>query len=187
MAAQAGQPQPPRLYEPGLARSAPDLLVTLIGTGDSAEFKLLLQDVLTMSGEPDLGNRVDARRMMFEARWCTDPSRPAERQLHADELARIFQVIVMPDLDRPRVAREIAEWAAVAPPPVIGGLLAAARGESRAERTGWEKYQAMMALLQLPLAQRWAAENGLRAEWDPSLAARSRREASRGLLGFLKR
>jgi len=185
--AQDGQPVPPRLYEPGLVRSAPDLLSRLIGTEDDAEFKLLLQDVLTISSEPDLGNRVDARRMMFEARWCTDNSRPADRQLHADELARIFSVIVLPDLDRPRVGREIAEWAAAAPPPVIGGLLAAARGESRAERTGWEKYQAMMSLLQLPLAQRWAVENGLRAEWDPTLAARSRRETGRGFLGFRKR
>jgi hypothetical protein len=185
--AQGSQPVPPRLYEPGLARSAPELLMSLIGTEDSAEFKLLLQDVLTLSGEPDLGSRVDARRIMFEARWCTDTSRPADRQLHADELARIFSVIVIPDLDRPRVAREIAEWAAMAPPAVIGGLLAAARGESRAERTGWEKYQAMMSLLQLPLAQRWAAENGLRAEWDPGLAARSRRETGRGFLGFRKR
>jgi hypothetical protein len=163
------------------------LLIRLIGTEDSAEFKLLLQDVLTLGGEPDLGNRVDARRMLFEARWCTDTSRPADRQLHADELARIFSVIVIPDLDRPRVGREIAEWVAMAPPPVIGGLLAAARGDSRVERAGWEKYQAMMSLLQPPLAQRWAAENGLRAEWDPSLAARSRREVGRGFLGFRKR
>jgi hypothetical protein len=185
--AQGSEPVPPRLFEPGLARSAPDLLIRLIGTQDSAEFKLLLQDVLTLSVESELGNRVDARRMLFEARWCTDASRPADRQLHADELARIFSVIVLPDLDRPRVAREIAEWAAMAPAPVIGGLLAAARGESRAERTGWEKYQAMMSLLQLPLAQRWAADNGLRAEWDPSLAARSRRDAGRGFLGFRKR
>ena len=185
--AQASEPVPPRLYEPGLARSAPDLLIRLIGTVDSAEFKLLLQDVLTLGGEPDLGNRVDARRMLFEARWCTDTSRPADRQLHADELARIFSVIVIPDLDRPRVGREIAEWVAMAPPPVIGGLLAAARGDSRVERAGWEKYQAMMSLLQPPLAQRWAAENGLRAEWDPSLAARSRREVGRGFLGFRKR
>jgi len=182
-----GPPVPPRLYEPGLARSAPDLLVRLIGTDDSAEFKLVLQDVLTLGGEPDLGNRVDARRLMFEARWCTDASRPADRQLHADELARIFSVVVLPDLDRPRVGREIAEWAAMAPPPVIGGLLAAARGDSRAERTGWEKYLMMVSLLQLPLAQRWARENGLRAEWDPSLAARSRRDAGRGFLGFRKR
>jgi hypothetical protein len=190
--AAATAPVPPRLYEPGLARSAPDLLIRLIGTQDSAEFKLLLQDVLTLGGEPDLGNRVDARRLLFEARWCTDTSRPADRQLHGDELARIFSVILIPDLDRPRVGREIAEWAALAPPPVIGGLLAAARGDARAERAGWEKYQAMMSLLQLPLAQRWAAENGLRAEWDSSFGARSRRvgrgpEMSRGFLGFRKR
>jgi hypothetical protein len=75
----------------------------------------------------------------------------------------------------------------VAPPPVIGGLLAAARGESREERASWEKYPLMMGLLQPPLAQRWAAENGLRAEWEPSLAARSRREPGRGFLGFRKR
>jgi hypothetical protein len=177
---------PPRRYQPGMARSVADLLRSLAATEDVAEFKRLLQDILTVGAEPELGNRVDARRVLFEASWCTGPARPADRTLHSDELARIFQVVMIPDLDRPRVAREIAEWAAAAPPAVIGALLGAARGESYRSRSG-EKYQSMMAQLQPALAQRWAVENGLQAEWDPGLAARARREAGRGFFGFRKR
>jgi hypothetical protein len=177
---------PPRQYQPGMARSVAGLLRSLVATEDGAEFKQLLQDILTVGTEPELGNRVDARRVLLEASWCAGPGRPADRTLHSDELARIFQVVMIPDLDRPRVAREIAEWAAVAPPTVIGALLGAARGESYRSRSG-EKYQSMMAQLQPALAQRWAVENGLQAEWDPGLAARARREAGRGLFGFRKR
>ena len=177
---------PPRRYQPGMARPVADLLRSLAATEDGAEFKQLLQDILTVGAEPELGSRVDARRALFEASWCTGPARPAERTLHSDELGRIFQVVIIPDLDRPRVAREIAEWAAVAPPAVIGALLGAARGESYRSRSG-EKYQSMMMQLQPALAQRWAVENGLQAEWDPGLAARARREAGRGFLGFRKR
>jgi hypothetical protein len=200
--------QPPRLFEAAMARSLPDLLARLAGTGDAAEFKLLLQDILTIGAEPELGNRVDARRMLFEANWCIADARPADRELHADELARIFQVIVLPDLDRPRVGRELAEWALVAPPAVIGGLLAAARGQARGDRRGDgrdgghgdppadrsvpEKYLAMVTIIQPVLAQRWLEASGLGAEWDPRLMARSRRggrgpESGRGFLGFRKR
>jgi hypothetical protein len=182
----AGPRVPPRLFGPGMARSVPELLRRLAATEDSAEFTQLLQDILTVGAEPELGCRVDARRALFEASWCTDPSRPAGRTLHSDELARIFQVIVIPDLDRPRTGREIADWAATGPPAVIGALLGAARGESYRSRSG-DKYQFMMALLQPALARRWAAENGLQAEWDPGLAAHARREAGRGFLGFRKR
>lgn len=188
----AADEPPPRAYEPEAGRSMPDLLRRLTTTEDEGEFKLLLQDVLTVGGEPDLGNRVEARRVLFEARWCTGPSRPASCLLHADELARIFQVIVIPDLDRPRLAREIADWAAVAPAAVISGLLGAGRGEIDRDRSWAEKYQAVMMLLQPALAQRWVAENGLAADWDPSLVARTRRmgrgaDLGRGFLGFRKR
>jgi hypothetical protein len=169
-----------------MARSVADMLRRLAATEDGAEFKQLLQDILTVGAEPELGNRVDARRVLFAASWCAGPARPASLMLHSDELARIFQVVIIPDLDRPRVTREVAEWAAAAPPTVIGALLGAARGESYRSRSG-EKYQSMMAQLQPALAQRWAVENGLQAEWDPGLAARARREAGRGFLGFRKR
>jgi hypothetical protein len=164
----------------------PQLLARLAGTQDADEFKSILQDVLTVSGVPEFGERVEARRLLAEVSWCIHPSRPGARELHADELSRIFQLIIIPDLDRPRVAREIADWAAIAPPAVIRGLLGGAKAGGRSP--GGDRYPVMMKILEPVLADRWIDEHDLQADWDPRRSGRVRQEPGfRALRPFRRR
>ena len=143
----------------------PELLIRLAGTQDADDFRSVLQEVLTLAAVPEFGDRVEARRVLAEVSWCIHPSRPDGRELHADELSRIFQLIVNPDLGRPRVAREIADWAAIAPPAVIRGLLAGAKSQGRSADDAC--YSGMMRILEPVLAGRWIDEHGLLADWHP--------------------
>jgi hypothetical protein len=153
---------------PGAARvpaSVPGLLARLAVAREPGEFSSVLQEILTISGVPEFGDRVSARRLLSEITWCIDPSRPDDCQLHADELSRIFQLVVIPDLDRPRVVKEIAEWAATAPPPVIRGLLASAQARGRADKSPFPQ---LISILEPMLARRWIEEHGLQADWRRS-------------------
>ncbi len=175
--------------QPPLARPAPasmaDLLIRLAGTRDAEDFRSVLQEVLTLSAVPEFGDRVEARRSLAEATWCIHPSRADGRELHADELSRIFQLIVNPDLARPRVAREIADWAAIAPPAVIRGLLAGAKAGDRSAEDG--TYSVMMRILEPMLAGRWVDEHGLQADWRPRRPGRRHEPGFRALRPFRKR
>jgi hypothetical protein len=177
-------------HQPPLARpqpaSMPELLTRLAGTQDADDFKSVLQEVLTLGGVPEFGDRVEARRLLTEVSWCIHPSRPSDRELHADELSRIFQLIVNPDLGRPRVAREIADWATVAPPAVIRGLLAGAKAGDRSADDAC--YSLMMKILEPVLAGRWIDEHELQADWHPRRPRRPRHEPGlRALRPFRKR
>jgi hypothetical protein len=164
----------------------PGLLTRLAGTQDPDEFKSVLQEVLTLGAVPEFGDRVEARRSLAEASWCIDPSRRDGRELHADELSRIFQLIVNPDLGRPRAVREITDWATTAPPAVIRGLLAGAKAGDRSAENAC--YSVMMRILEPVLAGRWIDEHGLQADWHPRRPGRPRPEAGfRALRPFRKR
>jgi hypothetical protein len=164
----------------------PELLTRLAGTLDADEFTSILQEVLTLGGVPEFGDRVEARRLLAEANWCIHPSRPGDRELHADELSRIFQLIVNPDLGRPRVPREIADWADTAPPAVIRGLLAGAKAGDRPADDAC--YSAMMRIVEPVLAGRWIDEHGLAADWHPRRPRRLRDESGfRPLRAFRRR
>jgi hypothetical protein len=164
----------------------PELLIRLAGTQDPDDFRSVLQEVLTLGAVPEFGERVEARRLLAEVSWCIHPSRTDGRELHADELSRIFQLIVNPDLGRPRAAREITDWAATAPPAVIRGLLAGAKAGDRPAENAC--YSAMMKILEPVLAGRWIDEHDLQADWHPRRPGRPRHEAGfRALRPFRKR
>lgn len=163
----------------------PDLLIRLAGTRDAEVFRSVLQEVLTLSAVPEFGDRAEARRLLAEATWCIHPSRADGRELHADELSRIFQLIVNPDLVRPRVAREIADWATIAPPAVIRGLLAGAKAGDRLAEDG--SYSVLMKILEPVLAGRWVDEHGLQADWHRRRPGRRHEPGFRALRPFRKR
>jgi hypothetical protein len=163
----------------------PGLLIRLAGTQDPDDFSSALQQVLTLSAVPEFGDRVEARRLLAEVSWCIHPSRADGRELHADELSRIFQLIVNPDLGRPRVAREIADWATIAPPAVVRGLLAGAKAGDRPAENAW--YPVMMRILEPVLAGRWIDEHDLQADWHPRRPGRRHEPGFRALRPFRKR
>jgi hypothetical protein len=164
----------------------PELLTRLAGTLDADEFTSILQEVLTLGGVPEFGDRVEARRLLAEVSWCIHPSRPSGRELHADELSRIFQLVVNPDLGRPRVAREIADWATIAPPAVIRGLLAGAKAGDRSADDAC--YSLLRTIVEPVLAGRWIDEHELAADWHPRPRGRPHRQPGfRALRPFRKR
>jgi hypothetical protein len=173
---------PPARPQPA---SMPELLIRLAGTQDADDFRSALQQVLTISAVPEFGDRVEARRLLAEVSWCIHPSRADGRELHADELSRIFQLIVNPDLGRPRVAREIADWATIAPPAVVRGLLAGAKAGDHPAGNVW--YPAMMRILEPVLAGRWIDEHELQADWHPRRPGRRPEPGFRALRPFRKR
>jgi hypothetical protein len=102
------------------------------------------------------------------------------------ELIEIFGIVVIPDLVGPDAAEVIARWAYDAPPPMVGGLLGAAR------RASPETWRATIRILESVLAARWAADNSIQDQWDASRATWSagefgRGENKRGILGHLRR
>lgn len=107
--------------------------------------------------------------------WYTHIS---ERQVfHSSEIAGIFGMVVIPDLvgpDAPAVIAGIAQWAYTAPPPMIDGLLAAAR------KAGNDTWQDVMRILDSALAARWAAENLNQQQWDAGRVTWSANEMGRG-------
>ncbi len=184
---EAGWPGPQAQPPPARPEPAPmpDLLIRLAGTRDAEVFRSVLQEVLTLSAVPEFGDRAEARRLLAEATWCIHPSRADGRELHADELSRIFQLIVNPDLVRPRVAREIADWATIAPPAVIRGLLAGAKAGDRLAEDG--SYSVLMKILEPVLAGRWVDEHGLQADWHRRRPGRRHEPGFRALRPFRKR
>lgn len=182
-----GWPGPEAQPPPARPQPAPmpDLLIRLVGARDAEDFRSVLQEVLTLSAVPEFGDRVEARRLLAEAAWCIHPSRADGRELHADELSRIFQLVVNPDLTRPRVAREIADWATIAPPAVIRGLLAGAKAGDRSAEDG--SYSVLMRIVEPVLAGRWVDEHGLQADWHPRRPGRRHESGFRALRPFRKR
>ena len=83
--------------------------------------------------------------------------------LDVNVLSKIFQKIIVPDLNNPLVGNALRQWAQETQPIMIGGLLAAASQSSD------ETWQSMMQLLQSRLAYRWMIEHRMDTLWNPGL------------------
>jgi hypothetical protein len=92
-------------------------------------------------------------------------------------IAEIFAVVVIPDLtgpDAPTAIAGIARWAHTAPPPMVDGLLDAARTADA------ETWQFVMQILEPAFAARWAADNLSPGQWDAARVARGTADKGRG-------
>jgi hypothetical protein len=167
-----------------------NLLVRLELAGDILEFHDLLRDIRAPDRNPDQGDRARSRWIVSNDYWYDNVRGKFEDAFSVTELAGIFQAAVLPDLAEPEVMTMLTRWSAYAPPPVIAGLLAAAKG------CGVGEWQAMMRILQPVLALRWLADSGSASLWDSDIAAEPRGddlavkpegEEGRGRRGFWRR
>ena len=103
-----------------------------------------------------------------------------------EDLAVIFGLVVIPDLDGAQPGAErIARWALEAPPPMIEGLLNAASTGGVGTR------ETAMRILEPALAYRWTAEHRMPGLWDKNRAVRPEPAPARrddtGALRWLRR
>jgi len=91
-----------------------------------------------------------------------------------DDIAHIFQIVVIPELDEPEVPEKIARWAEGSPDRMIEGLLRAAR------KTGPERWHYVMRILEPVLALQRAHQGQFAHQWDIAWVMRSAEYPGRG-------
>ena len=158
-----------------------DLLKQLPAAGDAQEFDFILQGILGPDIQPDTADRVKARREISKGEWYKTIREKFGKLLGVNELARIFQVIVIPDLEDSTVAKKIGDWAEHAQPVIIASLLTASR------IAGDDTWHRMMQILQPNLAYRWTIMLRMEVLWDPSLASQPAVDSGRGRFGRRRR
>ena len=102
------------------------------------------------------------------------------------DLAKIFGIIVIPEIADQTSSQAVAKWAAEAPPPMIKGLLEAAG------QAGEEMWNSVMGILEPTLAYRWTVDHYIQECWDEGRVVRSnaelgRGDGNRGLFGLRRR
>ncbi len=159
-----------------------ELLEMLATAPDPEAFQSILGLVLAhVATQPENRDRRKARTLMGDNNFYIPVFRYHGFEPGVGELAAIFAMIVLPDLDKKTVRAEIAQWAYRAERYVIHALLAAARA------SGDDEWTQMRELLQPVLAALWIGENGMQAEWDLTPGPPSGRDSGHGFLGFFKR
>jgi hypothetical protein len=158
-----------------------DLLKKLPAAADAEEFQSILRAILHLTALPDFPERVKSRREVSKPEWYGEICEQFFEIFYSDTIGQIFQLIIVPDLEKPDVMKKIAEWAEYAQPGIIAGLLEAAR------QSGDGTWQTMMRILQPKLAYRWMRRCGIQELWDPSLVAQPASDSGRGLFGLRKR
>jgi hypothetical protein len=142
-----------------------ELLGQLAGTGDVDRFELLLAEVIAPPARPDGADRQRARAILGDNNCLIPVFRHHQYDPHEYELSRIACLIVIPDLDQPRVRDEVASWAYRGERAVVAALLAAARD------SGAEAWRVMRQTLEPVLAELWLTDRGLLAHWSPGPAS----------------
>jgi hypothetical protein len=142
--------------EPPLSFPMTSLLDQLLAGPSDPDFEPALR--LLWAGDfPDQpADRAAARQRMADRHWYLPVLLQYDLAHFDDTLEAIFRSAVIPDLDRPEVAQELASWAAerAAPPPVIKALNAAA--------LGWAgRSELMRRILEPPLGSRWLTDHGI--------------------------
>jgi len=149
----------------------------LVGN-DREQFESILQRIFQTGSQPvDPNDRVKSWKVISHYDWYDNVSK--FRKFYPDELAGIFGMVVIPELvepyapDVPYAPVEIARWARNAQPPMISGLLAAAKPSP-------DTWQVVLRILEPVLAARWAAENSVADQWDADRALQLAAELGRG-------
>jgi hypothetical protein len=152
---------------------------------DPGRFDSILRGISQAGGQlADLNDRLKSWEVISNNDWYANICK--HHVFGVTELAEIFGIVVIPDLVGPDAAEVIARWAYDAPPPMVGGLLGAARKASP------ETWRAVIRILESVLAARWAADNSIQNQWDADRATWStgdfgRSENKRGILGHFRR
>jgi hypothetical protein len=153
---------------------------------DTEQFNSTLRRIQDAGQSDDPNDRAKSWEVISSKYWYDNIAR--HRNFHIVELAGIFGIIVIPELAEPAAADAadaIVQWACAAPPPMIGGLLAAAKMASP------EMWQAVMRLLEPVLAARWTADYLPPELWDADRVMRSaelaRGEGKRGVRNPFRR
>lgn len=156
----------------------------LIGN-DTEQFNSILRRIFEVGIHPDdHRDRTKSWEIISDINWYNNISRNYE--FHLAELASIFAIVVIPGFTDRVAAEGIATWAWSAPPPMIGGLLVAARKHSP------DAWNDIMHILEPVLAARWADMYALYDLWDPRRVMQGAAEFGsgdnrRGVLGrFLR-
>ena len=137
----------------------------LVG-GDTGQFDSILQTIFQAGRQADDPNdRAKSWEVISNNDWYDNIYKHCE--IYMEDLAEIFGIVVIPDLVGPRAAEVIVRWAYDAPPPMVGGLLLAAR------KANPETWQAVMQILEPVLALRWVVDSSIQDQWDASRAIRS--------------
>ena len=139
---------------------------------DTEQFNAILRSIQHAGQSDDPNDRAKSWEVISNKYWYDNIAR--HRNFHVAELAGIFGIVVIPELAGPGAADAVIQWACTAPPPMIGGLLAAA------SMTSPEMWQAVMRLLEPVLAARWAADRLPRDLWDDDRVVRAAAELARG-------
>ena len=139
------------------------LLSRLETEPDSRVFQSILHDVLAYTTRFD--ERVVVRRQMPRCGWYI----PAfERHGYKDcvpDLAGIFQVLVLPDLERPSVASVLGGWVRKGPPEVTAALLTASKAADEGRRSGGETFRLMTDALGEAGLQKLLEVSGIPFDW----------------------
>lgn len=143
---------------------------------DDERFTSTLQSIIAVSHHSVTPNdRANSWDQIRHRDWYNNITR--RQGLSPSVLAEIFAVVVIPDLtgpDAPTAIAGIARWAHTAPPPMVDGLLGAAR------TAGAETWQFVMHILEPAFAARWAADNLSPGQWDAARVARGTADKGRG-------
>jgi hypothetical protein len=139
---------------------------------DTEQFNAILRSIQDAGQSDDPNDRAKSWEVISNKYWYDNIAR--HRNFHVAELAGIFGIVVIPELAGPAAADAVIRWACTAPPPMIGGLLAAATMASP------ETWQTVMRLLEPVLAARWAADCLPAGLWDADRVMRSAAELARG-------
>lgn len=149
---------------------------------NSERFHDIVRDILDERNPPEFDDRHLSRREISKPDWYTRVRDNSHHDALIDLLAAIFEVIIIPDLDLPEVIGKITEWVEGADPPVIGGLLVAAK------QSGDDSSRKMMEVVQPRLAFRWMLEKNMDDLWYTVAAPPKAVEPNRsGWFNFLGR
>lgn len=182
-----GMAHPAERYQsPRQSVTVSHLLKQLELVGDDAgQFDSIMRGIFQAGRQSDDPNdRVKSWEVISNIDWYNNICK--HRGFYLVELTEIFGIVVIPELVGPAAAEAIARWAYAAPPPMIGGLLAAARKASP------EMWQDVIRILEPVLAARWVADWSIQDQWDAGRVMRSigelgRGEYTRGIFGRFRR
>jgi hypothetical protein len=149
--------------EDGQPSSVASLLRRLETEPDSQVFQSILHDLF--SSTTRFEERVAVRRQMPRSGWYI---RAFERHGYKDcvpDLAGIFQLLVLPDLERPSVASVLGGWVRKGPPEVTAALLAAAKAADEGRRSDGETFRLMTAALGEAALEKLLEVSGIAFDW----------------------
>jgi hypothetical protein len=112
---------------------------------DIRVFQSILNSLLAAT--PSFEERVVARRQMSRSDWYIPAFERHGYKDYVPDLAGIFEVVVLPDLERPSVASVLGGWVRKGEPEVTAALLTASKTADQGRRSGGETFRLMKAAL----------------------------------------